>query len=109
MNLNDFSPFAMVEEINSMIEEYIEANFHRVNAYVCDLDPRAAFELFVNDDAIVCRKSRVGSLDYYGGFEYIEKEYRAELGDYVFFFNYGGEERIADAINSALDAIAEKA
>lgn len=109
MCMNDFSAFAFVDEINHMVEEYVEKNFQRVSADDCGLDHRAGSVLFVNDDALVCRKNNIRLLDYYGGFEYVDKDCRSEVGDYVFFFSLDCDERVYNAINAGMDKLAEAA
>lgn len=50
------------------------------------LDPRAVEDkLFISYDFIGVRKRYDRQLQYYGGFEYIIKEHRLELGDYVLY------------------------
>ena len=107
--MNNPSPFAFVEQINCTVEQYIEENFHSVSAANCGLDPRAAYDLFVNSGALACYRHSVGRLDYYGGFEYIDKESRVEIGDYVFFFRDGDDDRVNRAIDTAMDKLAAAA
>lgn len=50
------------------------------------LDPRAFWGYaYVDKSAIVVIKEQARTLDYYGGFEYVDKAYRREVGDYVFY------------------------
>lgn len=53
------------------------------------LDERSTYGgLYVdvqNEEFIACKASDDRVLQYYGGFEYIDKQYRKELGDYVFY------------------------
>ena len=107
--MNNLRPAAFIEEINYTVEEYIDKNFQRVTAADCGLDPRAAYDLFVNKGALACYRHSVGRLDYYGGFEYIDKESRVEIGDYVFFLEDGGDERVIDAINAAINKLDQAA
>lgn len=41
--------------------------------------------LFIDDDCVVVRKRNDKSIRYYGGFEYIDDEFRIEFGDYVIY------------------------
>lgn len=107
--MNNPSPFAFVEQINRTVEQYIEENFHSVSAEDCGLDPRAAYQLFVNDQAVVCDRNAIGRLDYYGGFEYVDQESRVQVGDYVFFFRDGCDDRVNRAIDTAVDKLAAAA
>ena len=62
------------------------AQMTEVTATQLGLDSRAFWGYaFVDDSAIVVIKEQTRTLDYYGGFEYVDKEYRREVGDYVFY------------------------
>lgn len=101
------STFSFIQDLKDQVENYVDVNMTRCNADDCGLDPRAGYSLFVNEDTLAIAKGRVGSLDYYGGFEYVDSDARAEFGDYVFFFaDY--DERVYEAVQFALDRIAEK-
>jgi hypothetical protein len=62
------------------------------------LDPRAGYRLFISEECIAVPKTNDGSLQYYGGFEYVEKECRSDVGDYVFYFI--GDSRIEECIET---------
>lgn len=49
------------------------------------LDSRCADQLYVQNGCIIANKRDDSNLRYYGGFEYIEKEYRLALGQYVVY------------------------
>jgi hypothetical protein len=49
------------------------------------LDNRSAYRLWVTDDGIIVTSRDDRHLQYYGGFEYVDKDYRMELGDWVFY------------------------
>ena len=69
-------------------EELAEEALHgaeEVRAERVGLDLRAAYRLWVGEDFIACRASEDRTLQYYGGFEYVEKEHRQEVGGYVFY------------------------
>jgi hypothetical protein len=61
------------------------------------LDPRAGYKLWVDEDTIAVSKSSDGSLQYYGGFEYVDKAYRREVGDYVFYL--GDDNRVREHLD----------
>jgi hypothetical protein len=50
-----------------------------------DLDPRVATALYVQNGCIIANKRDDDNLQYYGGFEYVEKEHRLTLGHYVIY------------------------
>ena len=57
-----------------------------VKAKQLGLDPRSFYGVaYADESAIVVSKDQDRSLQYYGGFEYVDKEYRREVGDYVFY------------------------
>ena len=79
------SVYDMAEAIGEVVERNVRDNFELVSAEKLGLDRRAGYQLFVNEDAIVVTKHSDRSLQYYGGFEYVDKEYRVEMGDFVFY------------------------
>ena len=66
------------------------------------IDSRAGHSLRVSDDFIACPKgSAQRMLEYYGGFEYVDKEYVSEMGDWVI---YSGEDsRVREHLNRFFD------
>ena len=50
-----------------------------------NLDMRAGTDFWVDKDKVITGVSNLRNLDYYGGFEYVESEYRMVIGDYVIF------------------------
>ena len=62
------------------------------------LDRRAGYRLHVNEDCIVVDKDSDRTLQYYGGFEYVDKEYRIEMGDYVIYL--GDDDRVRSHIDT---------
>lgn len=42
-------------------------------------------KMWVNEEMILVRTANVGRLNYYGGFEYVEKEFVNEIADYTVF------------------------
>ena len=75
----------LIHEINEKVEELIDTEFREVTAKEVGLDSRSAYQLLINEDFIAIRKSNRRSLDYYGGFEYVDEEHVTVLGDYVFY------------------------
>ena len=69
------------------------AQMQEVSAEQLGLDRRAFWGYaFVDESAIVVIKEQTRTLDYYGGFEYVDKDYRREVGDYVFYL--AGDDRV---------------
>lgn len=83
----------LLYSIDRQVNDYME-NASEVTAEDVGLDRRAAYRLFVKDNVIAVPKGNDRTLQYYGGFEYIDKEYRHELGDWVFYIaedSYGDD------------------
>ena len=82
-------------ETNDMVHE----NMIQVSPEELGLDGRAGFQLFVDKEEnwIGVLTGSDNSLQYYGGFEYIDKEYRETCGAFVF---YSAE---ADRVRECLD------
>ena len=87
----------LVDEVREMTDNFV-AGMRKEPASRLGLDDRCGM-LWVDEDAIVAYKgSRV---EYYGGFEYVKGDDRAEIGDYVVYF--ATSERVADAIESLME------
>lgn len=74
----------LTNEVNELVYNFIQSA-EIMGAKRLGLDERAGHQFWVTDEYIAVEKSEVRSLDYYGGFEYVDDEFRKELGDYVFF------------------------
>jgi hypothetical protein len=77
--------YKLMNEINGKVEELIDEEFRLMKPEDVGLDSRAGYNLFINEDFIAVSKSNRRSLDYYGGFEYVDEEHVTVLGDYVFY------------------------
>jgi len=77
--------YNLINEINGKVEFLIDDEFRLVRPEDVGLDSRAGYTLFINEDYIAVSNSNRRSLDYYGGFEYVDKENVTVLGDYVFY------------------------
>ena len=66
------------------------------------LDRRAAYRVWVDEDAIIVSKDQDRTLQYYGGFEYVEARARIECGDYVIYTN--DDQRVADCLEQYYEA-----
>ena len=78
------SPLDMLDAINEVVERNINANFIRVSGNDVGLDMRVG-SLYINTQDRVIASSNQRSLEYYGGFEYIDKEGVTSVGDYTFY------------------------
>ena len=85
-----------LDEMNEQVRQHVQHSFKEVRADKLGLDIRAGYRLFINDEAIAVSKNDDRSLQYYGGFEYVDKEYRLEVGDYVFYVQ--DDDRVTNCI-----------
>jgi hypothetical protein len=77
-----------------------------VSADKVGLDIRVG-RLWVSEDCVVTTKARDRNLQYYGGFEYVDKDCRNELGDFVVYVRDDG--RVQDCIERWLETNTESA
>lgn len=96
------------DELNTKLNELAEellSDATETNARTFGLNERAGHQLWLTEehDAIVASRSVDRALQYYGGFEYVDKSCRLECGDYVFYSSE--DSRVKDHIDIALDAM----
>jgi hypothetical protein len=85
-----------LDKIDQEVAVYVQ-NLTQVKAEDLDLDPRAGTRLFTDGtDGIVVRKDSDQNLQYYGGFEYVDKYNRTEIGQYVFYDI--GDDRVSECL-----------
>jgi hypothetical protein len=89
--------YEIEEEATALAEDAIaDGEGAWVRPSVIGLDPRCGGKLYVCLGFIACSNNDIRSLDYYGGFEYVAPEYRAQVGEYTFFS--ADDERVQDHI-----------
>lgn len=79
------SIYDMVDEFNDVAERTVRETMEQCNASDLGLDIRAGYRLYVNEDCIAVEGDG-HLLDYYGGFEYVDKDYIRVVGDWKFYF-----------------------
>jgi len=95
--------YELMNTVDQSVEQFIEDETELVEAELIGLDRRAAYGgLRICEDCIVALKSQDKNLQYYGGFEYIEQEYRSVMGGYVFYS--GEDERVQEHIQKWLES-----
>ena len=77
--------YDLMNEINSKVDRLINEEFREVTPQELGLDPRAGYHLFINEEYIAVGNGNRRSLDYYGGFEYVDEEHVTVLGEYIFY------------------------
>ena len=80
MNINDLN-----DRIAVLVEEFIAGTDECHDLRSIGLDPRSASLLWVGDNFLAVTRSDDRSLQYYGGFEYVDKGCRTECGEYIFY------------------------
>jgi hypothetical protein len=99
------SSLDMIDAINEVVERNIRINFTQVPATDLGLDIRCGRVMIdLADEVIAVPNHNIRSLDYYGGFEYInEGEGRVTVGDWTFFTS--DNDRVQDCFEAVRDSI----
>ena len=92
METNFASAIDMIESVNETVNAFIRT-MTEVKADELGLDSRCG-HLRVSYDSIAVPKHNDNTLQYYGGFEYVDKDHRTEVGDWVFYFD--GDDRVSE-------------
>jgi hypothetical protein len=95
----------LIERVNEMAQEMLDemvadgdAQFK--SATDLGLDGRASWDkLIVSADFIAIKKDADRNMQYYGGFEYVNKSFRKEIGEYVFYM--AEDSRVSQHISHA--------
>jgi len=101
--------YELIETIELSVERHINSHMTQITPARDNigLDPRSAYTLYISEEAIAVHKNQDRTLQYYGGFEYVDKEFRKELGDYVFYL--ADDDRVASHIERYFDKDEEAA
>ena len=74
-----------LDEVNNAFRNLIKG-LDRVNPQEIGLDGRSSYgPLWINEDYIITTEASARQLNYYGGFEYVEKDCVQKIGDYVLY------------------------
>lgn len=87
----------LICEVNAKVKAFIDT-MEAIQSTDIYLDERSANRLWINNECIAVELRYDRSLQYYGGFEYIDSEYRTQVGDYVFYSSE--DSRVADLIET---------
>ena len=96
--------FKLIDEVTELTDSYVGGNMELVPANRLGLDIRCG-KVFVSPDCIAIHKANDRAVQYYGGFEYVDKEFRHEMGDYVFYSAEDG--RVSGHLETYLNAEVE--
>jgi len=81
MNLHD-----TIDNVNGIADDYV-AELRRVRPEQLGLDPRAGYRMYADEEAVAVRTDDIRTLNYYGGFEYVDAHDIKVLGEYTFFMS----------------------
>ena len=87
----------MIEAVDTVVERNIRALATETQPENLGLDRRAGYRLLVTEDAVIVQSSGRGPLDYYGGFEYVDKNCVTVLGSYVVYS--AQDERVKECLD----------
>lgn len=75
----------VLNKIGVVVDEFIE-HMSEVRAESIGLDTRSCRgTLYISDEGIAIEKNDDRNMQYYGGFDYVDRGYRHEMGDYIFY------------------------
>lgn len=91
-----------IEAAESAVRELTDT-MTRVSAEQCGLDPRAG-RFYISDDAIIVDTS-ARSLEYYGGFEYVDDYSKTVIGQFTIYTS--DDDRVQEAIDAYNESLEE--
>ena len=86
------------QQVEELVNKYLkESEAVRVNAPTVGLDNRCGYVYVILEEDTIAVKGSTYSIDYFGGFEYMDPCYRTTIGDITFYS--GDHSRVRDAID----------
>jgi hypothetical protein len=95
--------FKLIDEVTELTDNYV-SNMQMVPANRLGLDIRCG-KVFISPDCIAVYKGNDRALQYYGGFEYVDTQYRHEMGEFVFYS--AEDDRVQGHLETYLNAEVE--
>ena len=89
-----------INEVRMIADELI-SSLRQVKPEELGLDPRAGYTMYATEGAVAVRTYDIRSLNYYGGFEYVDAESIKVIGDYTFFM--ADDSRIQECLDCLED------
>lgn len=86
------SIYDFIDDVNEKLYRRTSYMMTKVTADKLGLDIRAGYTLYIDEECIIVDKNNDRMLQYYGGAEYVDKEFRSEIGNYVIYLN--GDDRV---------------
>lgn len=91
----------LLEEVDQSVNQFLR-DATEVSATELGLDQRAFWgEAKVTLEVIAVNKAQDRTLQYYGGFEYVNKEDRYVMGDWVFY--HVEDDRVREALANVFE------
>ena len=87
--------YNMIRECGDIASRTVHETMEPCNARDLGLDSGRRCALFVNKHCIAVQGS-TASLEYYSGFEYVDRDYVHKVGDWTFYF--GDDDRVREHI-----------
>ena len=77
-----------VENVRADFRKWLDENSVQVEPESLGIDRRAVskYHLRVTDDAVLVHNDAVRGFDYYGGGEYVDREYRTQMCDWHIYW-----------------------
>ena len=90
------SMYELAQQVNETVSQYIfDSGAVQTCASEAGLDERCG-EIYISVEHGWIATEQIGSLEYYGGFEYIGEDYRVTVGEITFYSS--DHSRVADAL-----------
>jgi hypothetical protein len=87
-----------LNDIGQKTEQFVQSQ-NQVTAKDLGLDERAGNRFYTDgEDGIIVDREADRILQYFGGFEYVDKYYREEIGNYVFYLT--GDNRVDECLEN---------
>ena len=81
------SMYELAQQVNETVNQYIfDSGAVQVCASEAGLDERCG-EVYISVEHGWIATEQIGSLEYYGGFEYVGSGYKERIGEYMFYSN----------------------
>lgn len=101
-----FDIHEIIDNINEKMHRKV-ADMDHASARQLGLDPRCG-RMYVNQDCIiVSSESAARTLEYYGGFEYVDSDSKIRIGDYTIYLR--DDERVEEAITHFFEEVNDEA
>lgn len=80
------SAYDMIDDVSDVSRIYVETKMKEVKPSLLGLDKRSASKIYIDAECIAVKVSEDKLLQYYGGFEYVDRADKNQVGSYVFYF-----------------------